>query len=69
MFFTIQLFIDYKRRKNPVLIVRYFRYSIIKIVNKVESYIEKIKNAYDGLNKTIQNYKEDKNSPYFKYLE
>ena len=68
-FFIIQLFIDYKRRKNPVLIVRYFRYSIIKIVNKVESYIEKIKNAYDGLNKTIQNYKEDKNSPYFKYLE
>ena len=46
-FFIIQLFIDYKRRKNPVLIVRYFRYSIIKIVNKVESYIEKIKNAYD----------------------
>lgn len=68
-FFIIQLFIDYKRRKNPVLIVRYFRYSIIKLVNKVESYIEKIKNAYDGLNKTIQNYKEDKNSPYFKYLE
>ena len=68
-FFIIQLFLDWKRRKSYELIVRYYRYSVVKIVNKVESYIKKMKYSFEGLNKTIQNYKEDKSTDYYKYLE
>jgi len=68
-FFILQLFLDWKRPKSYQLIVRYYRYSVVKIVNKVESYIKKMKYSFEGLNNTVKNYKEDKSTPYYKYLE
>ena len=68
-FFIIQLFLDWKRPKSYQLIVRYYRHSVVKIVNKVESYLKNIKYSFEGLNKIVLNYKEDKSTPYYKYLE
>ena len=59
-FFVIQFFIDSKRQKSYQLIVRYYRYSVIKIIDNVEKYINNMKKSFEGLNKAVQNYKEDK---------
>ena len=68
-FFVIQFIIDYRRQKSYKLIVRYYRYSVIKIVEKTEKYIQNMKKSFEGLNKAVQNYKEDKSTTYYKYLE
>ena len=69
-FFIAQLFYDWKLQNNSVLIKRYFRYSVKKIIDTVEHYYnERIKEMYEGLNKFVQKYEKDKSTPYYKYLK
>ena len=58
-FFMIQIFVDCRRPKYEKLINRYYRYSVIKIVNQTDNYINKMKNLSEVLNKEIQNYEKE----------
>ena len=68
-FFMVQIFVDCRRKKKENLINRYYRYSVIKIIQKTENYFNKMKHLYEALNKEIQIYKKEKSSPYYKFLE
>ena len=68
-FFMAQVGEDYKRIKKENLIKRYYRYSVTKIIQKAENYINKMHHLYEVLNKEIQDYKKDKSSSYYKFLE
>ena len=52
-FFMLQLILDYrqKQKKNQLKMNRYIRYSKIKIIEKNEKYMEKIKDLYNELKK------------------
>ena len=68
-FFMAQVGEDYKRIKKENLVKRYYRYSVTKIIQKAENYINKMHHLYEVLNKEIQDYKKDKSSSYYKFLE
>ena len=68
-FFIIQLIIDCKRQGSSKLILRYYRYTVIKIINKFESDFIKMKKLYESLNGAVQNLREIKNPNYYKYLK
>ena len=61
----VQIFVDCKTQKNKQLSDRYYRYSVIKIIEKTEKYISKMNNLSETLNKTIKNYNKDKSSPKY----
>ena len=68
-FFLLQIILECKRRKDENLINRYYRYSIIKIIEKTESYIEKMKHCYDVLNQEVQKLDKNTSSNYNNYLK
>ena len=68
-FFMVQIFIDCRTQKNSRLSKNYYKYSVINIINKTESYLTKLKKLPDKLNVTIQNYDKDKSSPDFIYIK
>ena len=68
-FFMIQIIVDCKRQKNAKLIRRYYRYSIIKITEKTESYIEKMKHCFEILKQEVQKLDKNISSGYNDYLE
>ena len=64
-FFMVQIFVDCKRHsKNNgnKLIHRYYRYSTVKIIDKTDSYYNKMKKLHEDLNQTQQNYEDGKSS-------
>ncbi len=67
-FFSIQVIKDYKRERDVILVKRYYRYTITKIIEKTEKYLNKIKKAYETLNKAAPTFEKD-NSPYNNYLK
>ena len=68
-FFIVQIFIDSRKQRNEKLIKRYYRYSVIKIINKADSDINKMKHLYEVFNKKVQNYDKEKSSYEYKYLK
>ena len=68
-FFIIQIFIDYKRNRDIKLIKRYYRYSIIKIIEKTESYIKKINNSQKILDEEVKKLAQNDKSEYNKYIK
>ena len=68
-FFIYQIFIDCKRKRDAQLIRRYYRYSIIKIIENTEKYTKKLKNSYDVLYRAIKNLDEKDTPRYYKFLE
>ena len=68
-FFLIQIFIDCKRKKNKVKIERYYRYSIIKIIEKTESYIKKMKDSLEVLDEAVKKLDNNNLSKYDNYLK
>ena len=60
-FFIVQIFKDKKIERNNNLTERYCRYSIMKIIEKTEKYINKIKETYVRLNTALVN--PEKNKP------
>lgn len=68
-FFMVQIFVDCKTQKNKKLKDRYYRYSLIKIIRKTESYINKMNKLHDTLDKNIQNYDKDKSSLDYKHMK
>ena len=68
-FFMVQIFVDCKTQKNKKLKDRYYRYSLIKIIRKTESYINKMNKLHETLDKNIQNYDKDKSSLDYKHMK
>ena len=68
-FFIIQIILEYKRIKDEKLIIRYYRYSIIKIIEKTESYFEKMKHCYEVLYQEVQNLDKNISPDYNNYLK
>ena len=68
-FFIAQIFIDRKRHRDVILINRYYRYSIIKIIEKTEKYIKKIKKSQEILDEEVKRIDKNSNSDYNKYIE
>jgi hypothetical protein len=68
-FFMVQIFVDCKTQKNKKLKDRYYRYSLIKIIGKTESYINKMNKLHETLDKNIQNYDKDKSSLDYKHMK
>ena len=63
-FFLVQTIIDCNRSTE-----RYRNYSLIKIMNKTEYYINKMKDLSKELNKNIKNYTKDKSSSEYINIE
>ena len=61
-FFLVQTIIDCKRSRNKNLTRRYRNYSLIKITNKTDDYINKMKNLSEELKKIVKNCSKDKSS-------
>ena len=61
-FFLVQTIIDCNRSSKKELTRRYRYYSLIKIMNKTDDYIKKMKGLSEDLNEIIQNYTKDKSS-------
>ena len=61
-FFMVQTIIDSKRLNNKQLTQRYRIYSLIKIMNKTDDYINKMKNLTVELKNIIKNNSKDKSS-------
>ena len=68
-FFIVQIFIDCRRQSKVNLTNRYYRYSVIKIINKADSDINKMKHLYEVFNKEVQNYNKEKSSSDYNYLK
>ena len=68
-FFMVQIILEYKRKKDEKLITRFYRYSIIKIIDKTESYIEKMKHCYEVLNQEVQKLDKNISPDYNNYLQ
>ena len=68
-FFIIQIFIDKKLHRDALLIQRYYRYSIIKIIEKTEKYVKKIKNAEEILKEEVKKIDKNDNSGYNNYIK
>ena len=68
-FFMLQLILDYKRKKDQKKIDRYDRYSKIKIMEKTEKYMKKIKDSYNELKKDANIFENNNEPEYHKYLQ
>ena len=68
-FFVLQLLKDYKMSKNNKLMIRYYNYTLIKVIEKTEKYYNKIKNAYKTLNQVIINFDRNNRGAYYNYLK
>ena len=68
-FFIVQSIIDYKRQKDVQLILRYYRYSIIKVITETEKLIIKIKTTHKEINKVVQTFEKNNLPPYYNYLQ
>ena len=68
-FFMLQLIFDYRRQKDPIKIKRYDRYSKIKIIEKVEKYMKKVKDSYNKLEKDAIIFEKNDQPDYHKYLQ
>ena len=68
-FFIYQIFFDCRRRRDGQLISRYYRYSIIKIIEEAEKYTQKLKKSYDILNEAVDNLDNNDSSRYSKFLK
>ena len=68
-FFLVQLIKDCKRPRSEQLIKRYYRYSITKIINKTEKYINNINNTYQVLNKNAPIFENNNSYPFHAYLQ
>lgn len=64
-FFMVQIFSDCKRQGNNKLTERYYRFSVIKIIEKTEKYTNKINDAYIALEYKIQNHNKTKSKVYY----
>ena len=68
-FFMLQLILDYRRKKDKLKIYRYDRYSKIKIIEKTEKYMEKVKDSYNELKKDANIFEKNDKPKYHKYLQ
>ena len=68
-FFVLQLIKDYKMRKNNKLMIRYYNYTLIKVIEKTEKYYNKIKDAYNVLNQAIINFDKNDRGSYYNFLK
>ena len=68
-FFLIQIFFDCKRKRDKKLIERYYRYSIIKIIETTENNINKMKHCYEVLYQEVQKLDKNISSDYNNYLK
>ena len=68
-FFMIHLIPDYRRKKDQLKIDRYFRYSKIKIIEKTDKYMEKVKDSYNELKKDAKIFEINEHPDYHKYLK
>jgi len=68
-FFMLQLILDYKLKKDELKINRYDRYSKIKIIEKKEKCLEKIKDSYNELKKDAKIFENNNEPEYHKYLQ
>jgi len=68
-FFMLQLIVDYRRKKAESKINRYDRYSKIKIIEKTEKYMEKVKDSYNELKKDANIFENNNEPDYHKYLK
>ena len=68
-FFLVQTIIDCNRSSKKELTRRYRNYSLIKIINKTDDYITKMKGLSEDLNEIIQNYTKDKSSSEYINIE
>ena len=68
-FFILQFYFDCRMQRSDKLFKRYYRYSIIKIINKTEDYLNKVKNAYEVLSKVSSTFENNNTNPYYVYLQ
>ena len=59
-FFMVQIFIDCKRKSKNELSERYYRYSIIKIIEQTDKDIDDMQTLYESLNKNMEKYQKEK---------
>ena len=64
-FFIFQIFSDCRRQGSVKLTKRYYTYSVTKIIDKIEKYINKINGAYIALEFAIKNYDKTKSQEYY----
>jgi hypothetical protein len=67
-FFILQLVKDCKMRRNKKLMYRYYNYTLIKIINKMEKYFTKIKHLYNELNAYVMSFDINNRDEYYNYL-
>ena len=65
----LQLILDCKRKKAQLKIKRYDIYSKIKIIEKTEKYMEKVKDSYNELKKDARIFERNDHPGYHKYLQ
>ena len=68
-YFLIQIFIDCKKQGDRILILRYYRYSITKIIENTEKYTKKLKKSFEILNQAVKNIDRNDKSQYSKFLK
>lgn len=67
-FFFVQIFSNCRRKNSEQLIRRYYYYSVTKIIEKTEKYMNQIKKAYISLENEIKNYDKTVSQEYYNYL-
>ena len=68
-FFIIQYFIDCKRKSKKELSKRYYRYSIIKIIDQTDEDIDGMQKLYESLNKNMEKYQKEKSPSDFNNIK
>ena len=67
-FFIVQIFSDCRRKRSKNLINRYYRYSTMKIIERTENVLGKIKNTYIELKNAEPTFNKTNPSSYEKFL-
>ena len=68
-FFMYQLISDFNRKKDSFEINRYYRYSLVKIIEKTEKYMKKANECYKELKKDAKIFLKNNQSKYYQYLK
>ena len=68
-FFMIQIILDYRRKKDQTKINRYDIYSKLKIIEKTEKCMKKVKDCYDELKKDAKIFGKNDQPDFHKYLQ
>ena len=68
-FFMLQIILDYRRKRDQTKINRYDIYSKLKIIEKTEKYMKKVKDCYDELKKDAKIFKKNDQPDFHKYLQ